>query len=108
MHDDDFESRILQFELAWQRGEPPEIADFLELTGAPAPSERRRLLFELICVDLEFRWRNTACNRLVHEPIMLEGYTAKFPELGTLEQVPLELIGEEYRVRRGENHRQTA
>jgi eukaryotic-like serine/threonine-protein kinase len=72
----------------------------LERAGVAPPAGRRRLLIELICVDMEYRWRNAACNRLAHEPIMLEGYTGKFPELGTLEQVPLELIGEEYRVRR--------
>ena len=30
----------------------------------------------------------------------MEGYAAKFPELGPLDELPLELIGEEYRVRR--------
>ncbi len=34
------------------------------------------------------------------ERMMLEGYAAKFPELGSLDEWPIELIGEEYRVRR--------
>jgi eukaryotic-like serine/threonine-protein kinase len=100
MHDDDFESQILRFEQAWQRGEPLEIAGFLKLPRFASPPDRCRLLMELICVDLEYRWRNPARNRLALEPIMLEGYAAKFPELGSPEQLPLELIGEEYRVRR--------
>jgi len=100
MADDDFESRILTFEQAWQRNGPCEIADVLGRPCAPATQERRRLLVELICIDLEFRWRNCSRNPRSHEQVLLEGYAAKFPELGSLDQLPLELIGEEYRVRR--------
>jgi hypothetical protein len=102
MTDDDFESQILAFEQAWQRNGPVEIADFLERPLALASGERARLLVELICLDLEFRWRS--CSRNPHlgpdERVTLEGYAARFPELGPLDQWPLELLGEEYRVRR--------
>ena len=35
-----------------------------------------------------------------HDRPLLESYAAKFPELGSLDRLPIELIGEEYRVRR--------
>ena len=100
MPDDDFESRILRFERAWQVNGACEIADFLDRPGAIASQERRRLLIELICVDLEFRWRNGSRDPRAVERIMLEGYVARFPELVSLDRLPLELISEEYRVRR--------
>jgi eukaryotic-like serine/threonine-protein kinase len=100
MSDHDFESRILSFERAWQLDGPREIADFLGGVRALESEEpRRRLLVELICIDLEFRWRDVPRNRRTQEPILLDGYVAKFPELGPLDGLPLELIGEEYRVR---------
>jgi len=53
MPDDDFESRILSFERAWQRNGPTEIADYREPPWGSTSTERRRLLVELIAVDLE-------------------------------------------------------
>ena len=58
-----------------------EIADFLDDPPALSSPERRRLLVELICIDLEFRWRDVRRDPSSHERIMLEGYVAKFPEL---------------------------
>ena len=100
MPDDDLESRILSFERAWQRNGPTEIADYLKPPCGPTSTGRRRLLIELIAVDLEFRWGNGSGEPGTHQGANLEGYAAKFPELGSLDQWPLELIGEEYRVRR--------
>jgi len=92
MADDDFESRILCFEEAWQRHGPADIAEHLKY--APA-STRFPLLVELICIDLEYRWRHDRSS----ESVTLERYVAAFPELGPLARLPLELIGEEYRAR---------
>ena len=99
MHNDVLESRILAFEQAWQQSRPPDIADFLDQPHLLTSPERIRLLVELICIDLEFRWhtyRDSACYR---ERFNLDGYAARFPELGPADHWPLELIGEEYRVR---------
>ncbi len=93
MLDDAFESRVLRFEQAWRLGPPPEIADHL---GGPSGSDaigRARLLAELICVDLELRWKH-------RDAATLADYLERFPELGTLDQLPLGLIGEAYRARR--------
>jgi tRNA A-37 threonylcarbamoyl transferase component Bud32 len=95
---DDFESRIHDFEQAWERNGPCEIDDFLEPPSAA--TSRSRLLFELICIDLEFRWRNRTRNSAAPDRLMLEAYAARFPELGSFDQLPIELITEEYRVRR--------
>jgi tRNA A-37 threonylcarbamoyl transferase component Bud32 len=95
MSDDAFESRILRFEEDWERKGPCEIADYLDHPAALTSQDRRRLLIELVCIDLEFLWRNPRAD----ERMMLEGYAARFPELGPLDELPLELIGEEYRVR---------
>ncbi len=99
MSDNAFESRILGFERAWQRNEPHEINDFLEFSSPSTSDSRRRLLLELICVDLEFRWRMQGRNLRVRETFTLENYAARFPELGPIDELPLELIAEEYRVR---------
>ncbi len=97
MTDDEFESRLLRFEQAWRREGPREIADFLDgplrtgSTGA-TPVARRADLHRpgISLAGLASRLRNA---------ITLEDYVAKFPELGPLDRLPLELIGEEYRVR---------
>lgn len=99
MPDDAFESRILSFERAWQRNGPTEVADFLELPRRATAAERRRLLVELIAVDLEFRWRVGSREPHSQPAATSESYAARFPELGPLDQWPLELIGEEYRAR---------
>jgi eukaryotic-like serine/threonine-protein kinase len=96
MNDDDLESRVLRFERAWRLRGPCEVADHLDGPPAMAASGRFRLLVELICIDLEYRWRSTG----VAEPATLESYVGRFPELGGLDRLPIELIGEEYRARR--------
>ncbi len=53
------------------------------------------MLFELICIDLEFRWRNSTAGRRT-----LEDYLERFPKLISLDRLPVDLIGEEYRARR--------
>lgn len=99
MLDDELESRILSFERGWQQNGRCEIRDFLNCSSPAAPEMRRRLLVELICVDLEFRWRNSVSDQPGSERAILDRYVGRFPELGTLDQLPLELVVEEYRVR---------
>ena len=100
MPDDDLESRIHDFEQSWQRDCPAEIAELLLRSPALTSQERHALLVELICVDLEFRWRQCSRDSVSHDRRLLESYAAQFPELGTLDRLPIELIGEEYRARR--------
>ncbi len=99
MLDGSFESIILRFEQAWRRNRPPVIGDFLARFDPLGSQDRCALLAELICVDLEFRWRIAAGNLTTCERRLLDDYSSRFPELGGLDQFPLEIIGEEYRAR---------
>ncbi|MBI1902887.1 MAG: hypothetical protein HYS13_17460, partial [Planctomycetia bacterium] len=100
----EFEQRVARFEAAWQGGRPPRIEDFLPPSTGDGnhAAARAALLAELICVDLEFRWRRATDGgkdrRGANGPT-LNDYLREFPELGALGDLPLALIGEEYRVR---------
>jgi hypothetical protein len=99
---DELDRLVDRFESAWQSGTPPEIEDFL-----PAgPAAARPLLYELVKIDLEYRWRRSnqgAAGRTRGGPSpsrpCLEFYVKQIPRLGPLQQLPVDLIGEEYRVR---------
>jgi len=85
------------FDVAWQSGQPPSIEAFLKgMVG----SARRRLLEELILIDLEYRWRLPvpAGDPLGANP-RLDAYQHRFPDLGADDRLPAALIAEEYRVR---------
>jgi len=91
-----FECLIAEFEEAWASGCAPSIGSFLERVDDP--TSRPALLHELVCIDLEYRWRASAS-----QPDIvwgLEEYTKEFRELGSLEALPVALIEEEYRARK--------
>jgi serine/threonine-protein kinase len=92
----DAEELLYQFDQAWQRGAPPSFETYLRALPQSSGPARRQFLEELVKIDLECRWRlkPKGCN-----PWTLEEYVKRYPELGPLAQVALELIGEEYRVR---------
>lgn len=118
--DQEVEDTLERFDAAWQDGRKPLIQHYLP-PGEPTESQagfRRRLLEELIKVDLEYRWRRRrqakatergttlkdklrieVRRRMPTRP-HLEDYVRQFPELGSLEDLPLDVIAEEYRVRR--------
>lgn len=89
----EIEECLLQFEREWQQDRTPDIPAYLERLSAEGL--RRPLLLELVCLDLEYCWRTGG----QHSKPLLGDYLRQFPELGSLESVPLELIVEEYRVR---------
>jgi serine/threonine protein kinase len=113
----DLEQLVDSFEQAWQSGRPPRIEQFLP-TSAEAP-RHREILEELVKIDLEYRWRQaqprdadlppcagsdsdfaTALDKSgVPQHPRLEDYVARYPELGPLDQLSVDLIGEEYMVR---------
>lgn len=99
MHNDDVETRILEFEDVWRQPGPCDISSFLNRPPELSAEERVRLLVELICIDLEFRWRGWSKGRPTLERTTLETYAARYPEFGALDRLPLEVIGQEYRVR---------
>ena len=114
----DFEDSLVRFDAAWHSGTVPRIDEFLppEEARTAAGHGRRELLLELVMIDLEYRWRR-AVGRLPgvktqepgeshvsespqHDCPLLEVYIRQYPELGPLEDVPVELIADGYRVRR--------
>lgn len=92
-----FDSHIRRFEEAWQKGQPPEIAEFLAVADFvdQSGSLRKEFLIELVCIDLEFHWKHQCAD----DPPTLDHYVQQFSELGLLDDLPVDLIGEEYRVR---------
>ncbi len=86
----DWKTPIDSFERDWQSLGPRPIAEYLGKLG------RWETLVELICVDLEFRWRGVHGAR----PLTLAEYVDKFPDLIAVDRLPLEIIGEAYRARR--------
>ena len=100
-------SLMERFEVAWQSGPPPRIEEFLTLStqvasgSAPSSSASSELLEELVKIDLEYRWRRPNLNdKLLPIRPKLEDYVALYPGLGSAGGLAVNLIGEEYRVRR--------
>src|SRR5438132_1590983 len=83
------ETVIERFEAAWERGQTPDVGDFLRAHDA----ERRALLGELAHVDLEWRWRSGRA-------VPVEDYFRRYPELEIDPTVALGLIVAEYELRR--------
>jgi serine/threonine protein kinase len=115
------EKLLDQFEGAWRRGTPPEIADFMRMAAEQSfdRDSRRALVVELVLIDLWHRWRRAASKKAPAEKLVpsvggqeqetamtilperpwLEDYVRSYPELGPLEELPLFVIGEEYWMR---------
>ena len=90
---DQFEDSLWRFELAWQRHPRPSISEYMN------NSEGMTLLLELIRIDLEYQWKEFVRDKRT-ELRSLSDYALEFAELGRLEDLPIDLIGEEYRARR--------
>jgi hypothetical protein len=67
-----------------------DLRDFLP---PPEARHRRVVLYELIKTELEARYRQG-------QPMPLEAFCERYPELGGRDAVPADLVYEEYRVRR--------
>ncbi len=82
--------RLEAFSVEWDRGGPPNIADFLP----DGPAELRRMaLVELTKYDLERRWQGGDRRRI-------DAYLAELPELAQGEGPPADLLYEEFHCRR--------
>ena len=106
-----------RFRAAWQTGQPPRIEDFLP-TESPDMNGGmlRDILVNLVGIDLEWRWKTagvadqqqTVGSSLSLTPRpRLSDYVARYPLLGPIEQVPCDLICNEYRARRRYGDRPT-
>jgi eukaryotic-like serine/threonine-protein kinase len=94
----DAEALLFHFDQAWRSGTPPRIEDYLP--RLKNPSESRKFLEDLVKIDLEYRWRQKLPGSGSSPTYYrLEDYVKHFPQLGPLESLALDLIGEEYVVR---------
>jgi serine/threonine protein kinase len=94
----DIERLLENFEEAWRQGASPRIEAFL--AGAGDIPGRRQLLEELICIDLDYRWRDASRRSGNQSPPSLHDYLQRFPELGSGDELACSLIGSEYRIRK--------
>lgn len=83
------EEIVERFEKQWRTAGEAEIAAFLLDDHS---DERQALLSELVKVDLEYRWARG-------EEACIESYLARFPQLGSVDDAPLELLIEELHAR---------
>jgi serine/threonine protein kinase len=91
----DVAGHLEAFIAAWESGREPDLAPYLPADGG---RRRRLVLVELVKVDMEFRAR-------AGRPRQVEHYLAGHPELSSDEGPPVELICEEYHVRRSRGDR---
>ena len=96
---DSLESVYERFESAWLETPYPNIRGYLSETR---DDFQTTLLVELIQIDMERRWRaaesSPADDPLPDRPSVAD-YVAAFPECGRLENVPVELLAAEFRIR---------
>ena len=88
----ELQRRADEFEDAWRRGKEPAIAAFLP---AHDPPLRESVLLELVIIDLDHRWRQAPTD----QRWLIEDYLNRFPELGSADELPIELLAGEYWVR---------
>lgn len=83
-------SQLESFLRAWDNGEQPDLSKYLPMENS---AKRRVFLEELIKADLEKR-----CE--IGKPKRLEDYVAEFPDALSLDELPCELIIEEFFCRK--------
>jgi eukaryotic-like serine/threonine-protein kinase len=82
------EPLLRRFELAWQSGTEPKIAEFV-----PVDSRHRRgVLFELILTDMEFRLK-------AGQKVRVEYYLEQFSELASSDELIVDLVVGEWQLR---------
>jgi len=100
-----------RFEAAWREGQRPRIEEFLaEALAEHLAESKRRLLVELVLLDLEYRWRAWAqwkwppgaapTTDSLPDRLRLEDYASRYPAFGPTDAIGVDAIAEEYRIRR--------
>ncbi|NQV29153.1 MAG: serine/threonine protein kinase [Rhodopirellula sp.] len=96
---DSLESVYENFESAWVKTPYPSLREYLSESNDEV---KTTLLIELIQIDMERRWRTDgtlpAADSLPARPTVAD-YVSAFPECGCLEDVPVELLAAEFRIR---------
>jgi serine/threonine-protein kinase len=96
----ELEKILYRFEDAWRTGTPPRLDDFCPPRAGKGNDPARLLLLrELIKIDLEYRWKQAGNESGAPRSSPLEAYCERYSELRDCEQLLLEVVGAEYRVR---------
>jgi tRNA A-37 threonylcarbamoyl transferase component Bud32 len=82
------EDLVRRFESAWQTGRPPVIEEYLP----PTEAGRRAVLVELVHADLECRLKDG-------QPVRVEAYLERYPDLARDSGIVFGLVQAEYRQR---------
>lgn len=100
---EELESLFEEFESAWVKTPFPDLRSYLDDHSTQSSSEfRTAILIELIQIDLERRWKTDAevpADSLFPARPKIADYAAAFPEIGNVDDVPVELLAFEFRVR---------
>ncbi|HWG46170.1 MAG TPA: protein kinase [Gemmataceae bacterium] len=86
-HESVFAPLLERFAEAWERGERPNLDDYL-----PAGSDSTPILIELVRMDLDFRLKSG-------EAAKLEAYLERYPRLAAKQTILLSLLNDEYQAR---------
>jgi serine/threonine protein kinase len=82
------EPLLRRFELVWQSGTEPNIAEFVPIDSR----HRRGVLLELVLTDMEFRSR-------AGQKVRVEYYLEQFPELASTDELIVDLVIGEMQLR---------
>src|SRR5262245_33197689 len=84
------EAWLEEFDRSWEEG---RLAKLVRMLPPPSTPTRFPALLELIKIDLKRRWQRG-------QPVNVESYLRSYPELGTIETVPLSLVLAEHNARK--------
>jgi eukaryotic-like serine/threonine-protein kinase len=84
------ESWLFEFDRGWHKEHLSEAVGKLPPPGSPL---RLAALQELVKIDMERQWEHG-------RQVSVEGYLRAYPELGTIDTAPADLILKEYEIRR--------
>src|SRR5262245_11152445 len=80
------ESWLLEFDRSWRQD---RLAEYVRKLPPSASPLRFPALAELVKIDLERQWQHG-------HRLYVEGYLRAYPELGTIDTAPVDLIAKEY------------
>jgi serine/threonine-protein kinase len=87
----DFQTYIDNYKAALRAD--PDAVDIIQYLPPQVGELRQQVLYELVKEDLEYRWSRD-------KPLPVDEYLRRYPELGTRETVPAELLLEEVRQKK--------
>ncbi|MFN3152936.1 protein kinase domain-containing protein [Bremerella sp.] len=91
-----------RFERQWFTNPAPAIEHYLEILDQQDPQKRREFFLQLVACDMESRWKSPV-DRLKRDQFPLrplaEDYLSQYPEFGSPEEPPWDLVSLEFQTR---------